>query len=177
MAIFFGKFLFFSGQHVGQLSDLRGCRWACTHEHSLGSYVTETALRSLGENTSFFGVCHRVDSHLDAVNMVLNKKVDAAAIDAAALTSHRGLLHNGARDVVTLASYGPYSPYAIVVNKRLGSQLKAKIITSLLKINAENPTFIKFGLIKFTENKKELYDVEKKLLNKFIPKIGGIRYY
>lgn len=165
------------GHNVGQLSDLRGCRWACTHELSLANYVTVKALRAMGENMSFWGVCQRVDSHLEAVNMVLSKKVDAAAIDAAALTCHRSLLHNGARDVVTLASYGPFSPYAIVVNTRLDAQLKRKIINAFLEMNADHPKFQKFGLVKFTTNNTDRYDAEKQLVQDTSLKLGGIPYY
>lgn len=131
----------------------------------------------MGENRTFFGVSHRVDSNLEAINMVLSKKVEAAAIDAAALTCHRHLLHNSARDVVTLVSYGPYSPYAIVVNKKLDPQLKKKITNSFLNINADNSKFHKFGLLKFAANSKDLYDVEKQLISNVTLKSGEIRYY
>lgn len=54
--------------------------------------------------------------------MVLTKQVDVATIDSSALICNRRFLHNGGKDVVVLKSFGPYSPYAVVINSRIGGK-------------------------------------------------------
>lgn len=63
-----------------------------------------------------------VVSHLVAVNMVLTKQVDVATVDANALTANKRFLHNGAKDVTILTSFGPFAPYAIVTNTRINGK-------------------------------------------------------
>lgn len=133
-------------------------------------------LAELGENQTFFGTSHSTASHLEAVNMVLNKKVEAAAIDAAALVCNKNQLHNGAKDVVTLASYGPFAPYAIVINSRIEPQLRQQFIRAFQTMSGD-PRFQPFGLLKFSDNRPDLYDVEKKLINNVSSKLGKVPYY
>ncbi|GLV34582.1 hypothetical protein CBL_09063 [Carabus blaptoides fortunei] len=162
---------------VKQILDLRGCRWSCVRENTLANCVMLDALHKLGENITFFGSAHRVVSHSAAVNMVLTKQVDVATVDANALTANKRFLHNGAKDVVVLTSFGPFAPYAIVINTRINGDLKNKIIAALKKINGKQALFDKFGLIGFVPNHADFYDKEKQFMKTLKSEMSSVPYY
>ncbi len=66
--------------------DLRGATWAFNEPHSQSGYnVTRYHLATLGETTGFFGRVVAAGSHLRALAMILDGRVDAAAIDSTVL--------------------------------------------------------------------------------------------
>lgn len=109
--------------------------------------------------------------------MVLNKKVEAAAIDSTALVCNKNMLHNGGKDIVVLTSFGPYSPYAIVINSRLNPDLKKKILNAFQKMSGDNTRFNRYGLVRFVENHKDLYLIEKQFVSNVGTKFGDVPYY
>jgi phosphonate transport system substrate-binding protein len=66
--------------------DLRGASWAYNEPHSQSGYnVTRYHLATLGESSGYFGQVVKAGSHLRALEMVLARQVDAAAIDSTVL--------------------------------------------------------------------------------------------
>ncbi|XP_063225282.1 uncharacterized protein LOC134532621 [Bacillus rossius redtenbacheri] len=146
-------------KHVKEFADLRGCRWAYSHEESLsGSLVVLKKLREMGENAAFFGDTVRSGSHLRSLQLVLGKKAEAAAVDANCLAYYRSYLQDWGRDIKVLESIGPLPPYPIVVNKRLSDALKARLVEALLN----------FSETKFWGGRGEVYG-----LRKFVPNSAG----
>lgn len=66
--------------------DLKGKRWAYNEPNSQSGYnITRYHLAVLREETGYFGRVIEAGSHLNAVDMILNGKIDAAAIDSTVL--------------------------------------------------------------------------------------------
>jgi phosphonate transport system substrate-binding protein len=66
--------------------DLRGASWAYNEPHSHSGYnVTRYHLAGLGETSGYFGQVVQAGSHLRALEMVLDRRIDASAIDSTVL--------------------------------------------------------------------------------------------
>lgn len=67
-------------------ADLRGAVWAYNEPHSQSGYnITRYHLARIGETNGFFGQVIEAGSHLRAIELVLNHRIDAAAIDSTVL--------------------------------------------------------------------------------------------
>lgn len=67
-------------------ADLRGASWAYNEPHSQSGYnVTRYHLATLGESSGYFGRVVEAGSHLRALKMVLDRRIDASAIDSTVL--------------------------------------------------------------------------------------------
>lgn len=168
-------------KHVKQLLDLRGCIWAYSSEHSLsGSAVVLKTLKERGENASFFGNMIKSGSHLKSVQMVLSKQAEAAAIDANTLSYNKKYLQDGGKDIIVLESVGPLPPYPIVVNTRLSSAMKEKIVQALLKMHTcrlWGERLSHFGILKMVSNSEDAYMKERELRNSIKNTSMGVTYY
>uniref|UniRef100_A0A1B6E2R6 Solute-binding protein family 3/N-terminal domain-containing protein n=1 Tax=Clastoptera arizonana TaxID=38151 RepID=A0A1B6E2R6_9HEMI len=168
-------------KHVKDFLDLRGCQWAYSHESSLsGSTIILKMLKENGENSRFFGNTIRSGSHLKSLNMVLQKQVEAAAVDSNTLAYYKKLLVDGGKDIFVLDSLGPLPPYPILVNSRMNDELKQKIQNAFLKISDTRlwgERIDKFGISHFTANYKDVYQIERDI-QEAVKNTGlGIRYY
>ncbi|MEM8863347.1 MAG: PhnD/SsuA/transferrin family substrate-binding protein, partial [Chloroflexota bacterium] len=66
--------------------DLKGKRWAYNEPNSQSGYnITRYHLAVLREEIGYFGNVIEAGSHLNAVDMILNGEIDAAAIDSTVL--------------------------------------------------------------------------------------------
>lgn len=66
--------------------DLRGASWAYNEPHSQSGYnVTRYHLATLGETSGYFSRVVEAGSHLRALKMVLDRRIDASAIDSTVL--------------------------------------------------------------------------------------------
>lgn len=118
--------------------DLRGCKWAYNCGESLSGHVmTLQNLKELGENASFFGNILYSGSHLESLRMVLNKKVDAAAIDANCFHLYLDKNPEARKEVFVLQSWGMLSPYPFVVRSNLSNSLKEAIVNTLLHMHMD----------------------------------------
>lgn len=67
-------------------ADLRGASWAYNEPHSQSGYnVTRYHLATLGETSGYFSQVVEAGSHLRALQMVLDRRIDASAIDSTVL--------------------------------------------------------------------------------------------
>ncbi|XP_025413049.1 uncharacterized protein LOC112685398 [Sipha flava] len=146
---------------VKSFLDLRGSSWGYTGNNSLSSSLTiQKLLRSLGENSSFFGNTIDTGNHLLSVRKVQDKQVTAAAVDSTAFYNYKNVLHRDVDDICVLDSVGPLPPYAIVCNKKLSGELKSRIVEALSDATSKRKwgkRFEKFGLIGFADNSDDAY--------------------
>lgn len=123
---------------VTTFEKLRGCKWAFTGPESFsGHQVTLQELKKRGETANFFGNKLQAKSHIDSIYMVLNKQVDAAAVDAncLALFLDRNPFY---RDKVhVIESWGVLPPYPITVRKDLDPELKTALLDALLEMHQD----------------------------------------
>ncbi|CAN7937588.1 unnamed protein product [Ixodes hexagonus] len=122
--------------NVTTFEKLRGCKWAFTGPESFsGHQVTLQELKKRGETANFFGNKLQARSHLDSIYMVLNKQVDAAAVDAncLALFLDRNPFYKD--KIYVIESWGALPPYPIGVRKDLDPNLKAALLDALLQMH------------------------------------------
>jgi phosphonate transport system substrate-binding protein len=96
--------------------DLRGASWAYNEPHSQSGYnVTRYHLATQGETSGYFGRVVQAGSHLRALRMVLDRRVDAAAIDSTVLElelQNRPDLEGQIRIIQTLGP-SPIPPWVV----------------------------------------------------------------
>lgn len=124
--------------NVTTFEKLRGCKWAFTGPESFsGHQVTLQELKRRGETANFFGNKLQAKSHIDSIYMVINKQVDAAAVDAncLALFLDRNPCY---RDKIrVIESWGILPPYPIAVRKDLDADVKAAVLEALLGMHED----------------------------------------
>lgn len=122
--------------NVSTFEKLRGCKWAYTGPESFsGHQVTLQELKKRGETANFFGNKMLAKSHLDSIYMVLNKQVDAAAVDANCLSLFMDRNPFYKDKIVVIESWGILPPYPIVVRKSLDADIKAALMDALLTMH------------------------------------------
>ncbi|XP_076364496.1 putative phosphite transport system-binding protein PtxB [Tachypleus tridentatus] len=155
-------------EKVKEFLDLRGSKWAYNRAESLsGHIVTLQTLKELGENASFFGNILYAGSHLESIRMVINKKADAAAVDANCLALFLDRNPCVRDDLRVLTSWGMLTPYPLVVNKRLPDELKSKIVTTLLNMHKTREgaqALSEFRVRRFASISLQYFDKEMELI-------------
>lgn len=116
--------------------DLRGCTWGYNeHASHSGWNLVRNTLHEQGHSLDFFGSTVETGSHQRSIEMVLQKKVDAAAIDSHVLDvfllRHPEL--TGKLRVVTMLGPSPIPP--VVISKKLDATLKLDIQHLLLTMH------------------------------------------
>lgn len=146
-------------------SDLKGHRWAYNDDMSLsGNISTLVELRRMGTNANFFGTVIQSGSHLNSIQMVLENRVDATAIDSNVLIQYLLEHPEHRKEVHVLCSWGPLPIYPIVINSRLPDDTKKKITQALLSMNRIekwNKELARYNVWGFKASDVSLYDQEK----------------
>ena len=108
--------------------DLKGKRWAYNEPNSQSGYnITRYHLAVLREETGYFGRVIEAGSHLNAVDMILNGEIDAAAIDSTVLElayKDRPELKHDLR-VVDVLGPSPIPPW--IINTRVPKNVRDAI--------------------------------------------------
>lgn len=116
--------------------DLRGACWAYNEPHSHSGYnVTRYHLATLGATAGYFGQVVEAGSHLRALSMVLDGRVDASAIDSTVLElelqSHPEL--QGQIRIVETLGPSPIPPW--VVSSSVSPHLREAIRQVFLQMH------------------------------------------
>ncbi len=84
--VYFSDVIVRRDSRYSSFGDLRGAYWAYNEPHSHSGYnLTRYHLATLGETSGYFGQVVEAGSHLRALRMVLDGRVDASAIDSTVL--------------------------------------------------------------------------------------------
>jgi len=168
--IYFSDVIVRSESPYSNFDDLGGCVWAYNEpaSHS-GCNLVCYSLLERGKSPDYFGKTVKSGSHLQSLEMVLEGKVDAAAID-----SHLSdLLHsrdNGlARKLRVVDVLGPSSIPPVVVSKRLANELKCKLREALITMHLDDcgARQLREGLIeRFVAVRDEDYGNIREMLEK-----------
>lgn len=80
--VYYSDVLVRSDSHWRNFSELRGARWAYNEPGSHSGYnVVKSHLYDLDQKAGFFGSVHMAGSHEQALGLLLDGSIDAAAID------------------------------------------------------------------------------------------------
>ena len=120
-------------------ADLRGSRFAYNEPFSHSGYMTVLHhLAALGEDRGFFAEMVEVGFHQDAIQMVADGRLDAAAIDTQVLDIELRADPSLARRLRRLGSIGPSTIQPVVVSRtRLAAGERAEIARALLGVADE----------------------------------------
>ena len=137
-----GKPVYFSDVIVATTSphrsfaDLRGSTWAYNEPYSHSGYVTVLHhLAGLGEDRSFFGRMVEAGFHEEAVRMIADGRVDAAAIDSQVLDIELRDHPQLAAAVQRIGTIGPSTIQPVVISRsRLTDAERRTIIAALLAV-------------------------------------------
>jgi phosphonate transport system substrate-binding protein len=116
--------------------DLRGARWAYNDPNSFSGYVALLAhLAARGESSNFFGSLQASGSHLNSLELLLENKVDAAAIDSTVLEWEIQQRPELLEDLWVLQSLGPYPIPPVAVRRDVSKKQKDELHDALLTLH------------------------------------------
>lgn len=118
-----------------EFADLAGAAWGYNDACSLSGYFS--TLRKLSEldlGTDFFRAQIQTGSHFRSIQAVLERSVDAAAIDSTVLAGALRQRPELAGRLRVLDSWGPFPVQPVVVRSELGSPWAARIAEALLAL-------------------------------------------
>jgi phosphonate transport system substrate-binding protein len=121
-------------------ADLRGARWAYNEPNSHSGYnITRYVLAELGERQGYFSQVIEAGSHQASLEMILDGRVDAAAIDSTVLEIQQKTDDRLGTELRRIAIFGP-SPIPPLTISRLVVEKSLENIQSALISMHENPT-------------------------------------
>jgi phosphonate transport system substrate-binding protein len=119
--------------------ELRGCIWAYNERTShSGCNLVCYSLLERGKSFDYFGETVKSGSHLRSLDMVLEGKADATAIDSHLLDVLRSRDEELAARLRVVDVLGPSSIPPMVVSKRLDDELKCKLREALVTMHLED---------------------------------------
>jgi phosphonate transport system substrate-binding protein len=141
-----GRPIYFSDVVVAAASphqsfaDLRGATWAYNEPYSHSGYMTVLHhLATLGEDRSYFSRMVEAGFHQDAIRMVTDGRVDAAAIDSQVLDIELRDHPELAAQVRRIGTIGPSTIQPVVVSRSRLTDAERRAITTALSGVADDP--------------------------------------
>ena len=118
--------------------DLRGRTWCYNEPLSQSGYgITRYHLVSIGETGGFFGEVIEAGFHETSIEWVLERKIDASAIDSQVLAIEMRERPELAQGLRIIDALGPSTIQPIAVSKRLGPELERQITNVLLSLHED----------------------------------------
>jgi phosphonate transport system substrate-binding protein len=117
--------------------DLQGASWAYNEPHSQSGYnITRYHLATLGHKSGYFGHVVQASAHLTALEMVLDGRVDASAIDSTVLELEMASRPELGERLRIIASLGPSPIPPWVISKEVAPTLREALRQELLNMHA-----------------------------------------
>ncbi len=118
--------------------NLQGCRWAYNQPESHSGWnVVCYSLLKRGKTPDYFGQLTQSGSHLRSLELVLDGKADAAAIDSHVLDVFLAQHKDAATALRVIDSLGPSSIPPLIVARGLDPSLKKRIRDALLSMHED----------------------------------------
>ena len=138
-AIYFSDVIVAAASPHRSFADLRGATWAYNEPFSHSGYVTVlNHLALLGEDLSYFGRVIEAGFHADAIRMVADGRVDAAAIDSQVLDIELRDDAQLAGAVRRIGAIGPSTIQPVVASRtRLTDAERGAITEALVGVGAD----------------------------------------
>ena len=122
-----------------RFEELRGTVWAHNEPRSHSGYnVVRAYLSGLGETRGFFAKIVESGTHTMALKMILDYKVDGAAIDSTVLEWAIGQNPDMSERIRIIAAFGPSPIPPWVISKRVTVSLRSRVRSLLLSMH-QNP--------------------------------------
>jgi phosphonate transport system substrate-binding protein len=138
--IYFSDVVVHADSRYQGFSDLRGVVWAYNEPFSHSGYlVVWHHLLSMGEGAGFFGQMVEAGFHADALRMVAEGSVDAAAIDSQVLAIELRDRPGLAKRLRTIGSIGPSTIQPVVASASRLTRAERRTITAALLAIGDDP--------------------------------------
>jgi phosphonate transport system substrate-binding protein len=136
--IYFSDVIVRRDSPFASFDDLEGCAWGYNERGSHSGWnLVRYALYKQGCGAHFFGSALETGSHLRSIEMVMLRKVDAAAIDSHVLDIFNSCNPDLAAQLRVVALLGPSAIPPLVVSKQLDASLKRDIRQVLLNMHRD----------------------------------------
>jgi phosphonate transport system substrate-binding protein len=114
-------------------NDLRGASWAYNEPNSQSGYnITRYHLATLGHRSGYFRRAVQAGAHLAALEMVLDGRIDASAIDSTVLELELASRPELGKRLRIIASLGPSPIPPWVISKGVAPELREALRQELL---------------------------------------------
>jgi phosphonate transport system substrate-binding protein len=149
--IYFSDVIVHRDSPLASFQDLRGRSWAYNEPLSHSGYgITRYHLVKLGETHGFFGSVIEAGFHEESIRMVVDREVDASAIDSQVLAVALRDDSSLARSLRIIDALGPSTIQPVAVSKRVPLDLRRRILSVLTSMH-EDPAVrerLALGLVK-----------------------------
>jgi len=136
--IYFSDVIVHRDSPFQSFADLRGATWAYNEPLSQSGYgITRHHLLKLGETNGFFGAVIEAGFHEESIRMVINRAVDASAIDAQVLAVELREHPQLADQLRVIESLGPSTIQPLAAASHLPQSLKQDIRSILAEIHRD----------------------------------------
>ncbi|KAL7644373.1 UNVERIFIED_CONTAM: hypothetical protein RMT77_005203 [Armadillidium vulgare] len=168
-------------ERAKEFFDLRGCSFAYSHETSLSAAKQVLiTLKQLGENASFFSNVKCTGNHFKAMEAVIAKKAECAAVGSIAFSQFIKKHYYLASELQLFESWGPLPPHPIIVNKNLPDNIVCAIEEAILRLHKTpgwNEQLLNFGFLRFEKTSPDTYLGAQEMLNSTKSLAIGVTYY
>jgi phosphonate transport system substrate-binding protein len=138
--VYFSDVIVSSASPHRSFADLRGATWAYNEPFSHSGYMTVLHhLTTLGENLSYFERMVEAGFHQDAIRIVADGRVDAAAIDSQVLDIELRDHPDLAAAVRRIGTIGPSTIQPVVVSRSRLTDAERQAITVALITVGDDP--------------------------------------
>ncbi len=118
--------------------DLRGTHWAYNEPNSQSGYnVVRYHLATLGELNGYFGEVTESGSHLRSLEMILDGRVDASAIDSTVLEMEIANVPSLSERIRVIEILGPSPIPPWVISRNLTADLRQEVRNAFLDMHKE----------------------------------------
>ena len=137
--IYFSDVIVHRASKYYRFADLRGAVWTYNEPHSHSGYnLTRYHLAMMGETSGYFGRVVAAGSHLNALNMVLARQIDATAIDSTVLELELEARPELEAELRLIDTLGPSPIPPWVVTRNVAPELREAIRRVFLQMHEQS---------------------------------------
>lgn len=149
-AVYFADVTVHAGSRLRTFDDLRGCSWAYNDRNSLSGWFSMLDYLAPEQPQEFFGELRQAGSHLESLQLLHCREVDAACIDSNALNYYMKLNRDCSLRVID--SLGPFPIQPVVIRSSIAEEIKQVVRRALLNAhNKHGRQLAHFGFERFIE--------------------------
>lgn len=136
--VYFSDVVVRAGEAYASFADLEGCAWAINERSShSGYFVTRQHLAALGRREGFFGRVLESGSHQRSLELLMEGRIDATAIDSTVLELLLAQRPTLARELQVIDSLGPSPMPPWVLRQELPLALRHDLREALLTMHLD----------------------------------------
>jgi phosphonate transport system substrate-binding protein len=143
------------------LADLRGKRWGFNEPGSFSGYaIVRHHLAQLGETDSFFGEWVESGSHFNSLQMLLDGRIDATALDSTLLDYWKIHQPGWLRQIRIIGRLGPNPSPPMVISAHVPGDLRQQLQQLLLNLHDSRKgrlILASSGVCRFTAVPDQIY--------------------